>query len=451
MSTSDPSVSLPAVERLGPLLARPGLAAADLVSALLAFPGRIGGNDHARIAAVLAEASRELAPHLGPAEVFDRFGTVHPDLVRRLAPWAAPGFARRSRPPEETTLLGSGRNPWHEPDLTARFRAAGGVAVASSLLADRHPAFTLLERDDAELSVVGSEYVTLDRRDHGFVQWLSTRNVPLRLMPRQVADVPGDLVILRDIYGLTNFAHFLVDALPRLLMLVEHRPELARRAYFYCGPRGSAMTRLILSEISRRFRIDPVRFLFVPPGIVLRPSGRVVGFSDQVRARFHPALGGHPDMVQRLRRFLLSLPLAVETGAPKIYVSRRDAKWRRIVNEADLAPALARRGYTVVAFGDLPLDRQIAIARGAEVMIGPHGMGFAHLVFHPGHPRAGEIFHPSIGTMAYRTLVRAIGGVHGFAVGTVAPHPNPAQGVVVSPQVLDQLIDAVSGPAAETP
>jgi hypothetical protein len=333
----------------------------------------------------------------------------------------------------------------------ARFRAAGGVAVATSLLADRHPALMLLERDEADLSVVGSEYVTLDRRDHGFVPWLSTRNVPLRLLPRQIADVPGDLVILRDIYGLTNFTHLLVDALPRLLMLVERRPELARRAYFCCGPRGSAMTRFILSELSGRFNIDPARFLFVPPGIVLRPSGRIVGFSDQVRARFHPALGGHPELMLRLRRFLLSLPLAVETGAPKVYVSRRDAKWRRIANEADLAPALARRGYTIVAFGDLTLDRQIPIARGAEVMIGPHGMGFAHLVFHPGRPRAGEIFHPSIGTMAYRTLVRAIGGVHGFAVGTIAPRPNPNLGVVVSQQVLDEMIDAVSGPAAETP
>lgn len=271
MTSSTPLVSLPEVERLARFLARPGLSATELVAAILAFQGRIAGKDRARITQVLAEASRDIAPHLGPTEVFDRFGTVHADLVRRLAPWAAPAFARPSRPPEETTLLGSGRNRWHEPDLLARFRAAGGVAVTTSLLADRHPAFMVLERDEAELSVVGSEYVTLDRRDHGFVPWLSTRNVALRLLPRQVADVPGDLVVLRDIYGLTNFSHFLVDALPRLLMLFEHRPELARRAYFYCGPRGSAMTRFILSELSGRFKIDPVRFLFVPPGIVLRP------------------------------------------------------------------------------------------------------------------------------------------------------------------------------------
>jgi hypothetical protein len=143
-----------------------------------------------------------------------------------------------------------------------------------------------------------------------------------------------------------------------------------------------------------------------------------------------------------LRRFLATLPGEPEPGPPlRLFVSRRDALKRRLVNEAEILPVLAPLGFRPVALAELPLPRQFALMRAAEAVIGPHGAGFTHLALHPGAPRLGEVLHPEgASSLAYRTLVRALGGVHRFLVGTPAPGRFD---LTVAPQAMAALAEAL--------
>jgi capsular polysaccharide biosynthesis protein len=86
---------------------------------------------------------------------------------------------------------------------------------------------------------------------------------------------------------------------------------------------------------------------------------------------FHP-LGERADAIAR------------ENGAPlpeRVYITRRDAIRRPLVNEAEIEREAISHGFAVLEFSVLPLWHQIAIARNARMIMGPHGAGLSHIVF----------------------------------------------------------------------
>ena len=66
----------------------------------------------------------------------------------------------------------------------------------------------------------------------------------------------------------------------------------------------------------------------------------------------------------------------------------------------------------------LTILEQFAIVRGARWLLGAHGMGFTHTLFHGTDPLTIlEIFHPTLGTDAYAMMSKALGFNYEFLVG----------------------------------
>jgi capsular polysaccharide biosynthesis protein len=74
-----------------------------------------------------------------------------------------------------------------------------------------------------------------------------------------------------------------------------------------------------------------------------------------------------------------------------LYLSRADARKRRLVNEDELLQRLARLGFRAVAPGQLSVAEQIRAVSRARVIVGAHGAGFANLVFAPADAAVVEI------------------------------------------------------------
>ncbi len=72
--------------------------------------------------------------------------------------------------------------------------------------------------------------------------------------------------------------------------------------------------------------------------------------------------------------------VAPEPGSGAIYVARTDAQSRVAVNEAELIAMLTQQGVRIVVPGTLTVAQQIAIFRGAELVIGAHGAGLSNIV-----------------------------------------------------------------------
>jgi hypothetical protein len=68
-------------------------------------------------------------------------------------------------------------------------------------------------------------------------------------------------------------------------------------------------------------------------------------------------------------------------GGRRIYISRNDTRLRRVVNERRLTPMLEALGFERALLGDLPIARQVALFRQAEIVVAPHGAGLAHIAW----------------------------------------------------------------------
>jgi capsular polysaccharide biosynthesis protein len=67
----------------------------------------------------------------------------------------------------------------------------------------------------------------------------------------------------------------------------------------------------------------------------------------------------------------------------RVYISRRKAKVRRIVNEAEVEAVLKQYGFRIVCFEDFTFAQQVAIASNARYLISNHGAGLTNMLFMP--------------------------------------------------------------------
>lgn len=178
-----------------------------------------------------------------------------------------------------------------------------------------------------------------------------------------------------------GYAHWLLEELPRWLALGRD----AGGAGKVLAHAKAAFARDALAVILRDWRgevIEPARLshyrceeLVVPnlPG----PEGR-------------PA----PGVVERIAEWAAPW---VAAGAPsrgeRIYVSRENARRRRVANEAELWACLQARGFVKVRLEELSWAEQIAVFRQAKAIVAPHGAGLANVIFCTAGTRVVEFFN----------------------------------------------------------
>ena len=65
----------------------------------------------------------------------------------------------------------------------------------------------------------------------------------------------------------------------------------------------------------------------------------------------------------------------------KIYVTREDSNYRKIINEGDIVTLLRQNGYRVINPQLYEIEEQIEIFSNAEKIIAPHGSNLANIIF----------------------------------------------------------------------
>jgi hypothetical protein len=82
----------------------------------------------------------------------------------------------------------------------------------------------------------------------------------------------------------------------------------------------------------------------------------------------------------------------------KLYITRGQASYRKVLNETDVVSLLISEGYEIFDFGILSLEDQISICSQANIMISMHGAGLTNMIFMiPGSKilefRRNKIYH----------------------------------------------------------
>ncbi len=100
----------------------------------------------------------------------------------------------------------------------------------------------------------------------------------------------------------------------------------------------------------------------------------------------------------------------------RLYVSRADAARRRVVNEEEVAAALAQRGFEAIVPGELSLDEQLRAFAQAEAVVGAHGGNLANLFAARG-AAVVELFAPGYVNACYYALSDVAGHDYWYLVG----------------------------------
>ncbi|MCC6213174.1 MAG: glycosyltransferase family 61 protein, partial [Burkholderiales bacterium] len=90
--------------------------------------------------------------------------------------------------------------------------------------------------------------------------------------------------------------------------------------------------------------------------------------------------------------------VAAHSGTRRIYLSRRDATRRRMLNEADLTGRLTQIGFEVWRLDGMSVAEQQALLASARVVVAEHGAALTNIVWCPKGATVVDI-HPSVPAM----------------------------------------------------
>lgn len=84
-----------------------------------------------------------------------------------------------------------------------------------------------------------------------------------------------------------------------------------------------------------------------------------------------------PSVYKRLK---LGVRLSSKGGS-RLYVSRQDATFRCIINEAEVMKVMEAHGFRIICAGKMPLEERLDCFHNASIVVGPHGTGLTDVAF----------------------------------------------------------------------
>ncbi len=106
-----------------------------------------------------------------------------------------------------------------------------------------------------------------------------------------------------------------------------------------------------------------------------------------------------------------------EAGERRLYISRKDATRRRVLNEDEIEKYLEKLGFETVMPGELPLRDQLQVFNEAEIICGTSGSGMTNHIFAPSQAGLLEIQPESYINRAHWFSSNACGQSYAFAIG----------------------------------
>ncbi len=102
----------------------------------------------------------------------------------------------------------------------------------------------------------------------------------------------------------------------------------------------------------------------------------------------------------------------------RIYICRKNARWRRCENEAQVWALLKHAGYERHCMEELTFPEQVSLMSEASVIIGLHGAGLANMIFCPERTHVVEIVDPGRLNPHYYALSSCLDLCYWYIEGT---------------------------------
>lgn len=187
-------------------------------------------------------------------------------------------------------------------------------------------------------------------------------------------------------FSQSNYFHWLFDVIPKIHLLDKSglKPDK------------------IYVEVKSKFQIDTLQLIGYESEKIVNSSTSYLLSASQL---FVPSLpdynvGNMPAWSCNFLRqtFLSCATQGSEVSEKKhrrVYISRADAKYRKITNELEIIQFLEKYEFSVVKLESMSFLDQVRLFRDVEIVVAPHGAGLSNLVFCTKQAKVIEIFSPN--------------------------------------------------------
>lgn len=223
-------------------------------------------------------------------------------------------------------------------------------------------------------TVVSPAHVPYYRYRHAVKKYFFSKRVHLSASER--------FLLVTDAWSTGHF-HWICDVLPALWSIRDQAHQhvllLPDQAYIRrIGPES-------LDMLGIRFR----DIIWMEPGSFYKT--KQLDYLSPVVPSGHM----HPGLMQAIRD---GYRTGMEAGSRRIYISRKKAQYRKVVNESALEDLLKEYGFEIVVGEDHSFADQARIFGSANVLAGIHGAGLANAIFMAAGARLIELRRKEHGT-----------------------------------------------------
>lgn len=128
------------------------------------------------------------------------------------------------------------------------------------------------------------------------------------------------------------------------------------------------------------------------------------------------------------------LPSFEKSPYQRIYVSRKNANYRKVLNSEEILEILEKYDFKVIYPEDLSIREQIILFYGADIVVSPMGAGLGNTLFCENGTKILEICPQYFHTSCLRILAHVLGLKYNYFVGKT-------EDTSMHPQKEDMLID----------
>ncbi|MGH7884442.1 MAG: glycosyltransferase family 61 protein, partial [Thermodesulfobacteriota bacterium] len=161
-----------------------------------------------------------------------------------------------------------------------------------------------------------------------------------------------------------RYYHWMFDILPRINLL--QRSNINVDAY--------------IINNSLNFQKESLKIIGLPQDKIINPNQNSHFIIEELIV---PSLPGASNIVTKescdfLRKTFIK---SSYKSSLNLYLSRKDAATRRIVNEDETISLLEKYDFKIITLDNLTVEEQVDIFSRAKIIVGPHGAGFSNIVF----------------------------------------------------------------------
>ena len=187
-----------------------------------------------------------------------------------------------------------------------------------------------------------------------------------KLILNKVVKLEGDCTVAHNSY-FQNYYHWLLEAVPRLFLLKDKAAQLT----------------LILNDNSPDFVKQYVslfgfkQIIYVEDDKLVKADKIIFStFTSRGLAMYEPIIR---DMVQWL--FQKNDIKQNLNPTKNIFITRKNAKYRRLLNEDEVVAYLSSKGFEIVTLENLSVKEQMQLFADSKCVIGTQGAGMANMIY----------------------------------------------------------------------